>query len=207
MPVWSKKVFCAFCICFILNLAACSSQPELPPLGPTAKILAFGDSLTFGTGATPGESYPAVLARLIGREVINAGIPGEVSADGLRRLPEILDRENPSLVLLCHGGNDIIQRLNPDQTTSNLRAMVQLCQARGIAVALLAVPGKNLQLKADPLYEQLAKELSIPSENILIPDILRQNALKADYVHPNAAGYNALAVGLADFLRKSGALP
>lgn len=189
-----------------LTLAACSSQPQLPPLRANDKILAFGDSLTFGTGADPAESYPAVLAGLIGHAVINAGVPGETSSEGLRRLPDVLDREQPALVLVCHGGNDILQRLDPEQTAGNLRQMIRLCQDRQIAVVLIAVPGKNLQLNADPMYELLATEFDIPCEYHVLPDILRQGALKADYVHPNAAGYNALARGLADFLRSTGAV-
>jgi len=90
-------------------LAACSSQPQLPKLTPDAAILAFGDSLTYGSGADRGESYPAVLSRLSGLEVINAGVPGEVTSQGVMRLPDLLDEHLPQLLFLCHGGNDLIQ--------------------------------------------------------------------------------------------------
>ena len=87
-----------------IGLGACSdSKPQLPLLSADAVILAFGDSLTFGTGANSEHSYPAELARLTGLTVINAGIPGEVTAQGVRRLPALLDRYKPQLLLLCHG--------------------------------------------------------------------------------------------------------
>ena len=90
-----------------LAVAGCDPTPKVKALGDDAVILAFGDSLTFGTGASKHKSYPAQLQALISRTVINAGIPVEVSNTGLRRLPALLTRHQPDLVIICHGGNDI----------------------------------------------------------------------------------------------------
>ena len=122
-------------------LAACGEKPpQIPRLGPDDVVLAFGDSLTYGTGATPEEAYPNVLAKLIHRNVVGAGVPGETTADGLERLPAVLEEVKPRLLLLCMGGNDMLRRMDSASIESNLRAMVQMAKSRGIGVVLIGVP-------------------------------------------------------------------
>jgi len=197
---------CLLLLFALLLTSACSRIPQLPPLAADATILAFGDSLTAGTGAAESESYPAVLARLTGRKVINAGLPGEASANGLQRLPELLEQEHPSLLILCHGGNDLLGHLDQQQLAENLRAMLRLARGKGIPVLLLAVPSPDLSLTPPALYAELAKEFAIPLENQALPHILGRSSLKSDHIHPNAAGYRQLAEKLLQLLKKSGAL-
>ena len=199
------RLLAAWILCLVL--AGCTPPPELEPLAADAVVLAFGDSLTFGTGAGPGESYPEVLSGLIGRTVVNAGVPGEVSTDGLLRLPALLDREQPALLLLCHGGNDQLQRLDPARLADNLRAMIREARDRNIAVVLIAVPAPGLSLRPLPLYGEIAGEFGLPIEREIVADILADRALKSDYIHPNAAGYRRLALAVADLLRAAGAVP
>jgi len=201
------------CLCAVLILvaamlpAACSKTPQLPLLAADSTILAFGDSLTAGTGAGDTESYPAVLTRLTGRKVVNAGVPGEVSAGGVQRLPELLERERPALLILCHGGNDLLARQNHQLIADNLRTMLRIAAERGVPVLLVAVPSPDLMLKPPGLYEELAREFRIPLERKVLEHILGKGSLKSDYIHPNAAGYRLLAEALAELLKKSGALP
>jgi lysophospholipase L1-like esterase len=203
-----RTLLCSVTLCIVALLAvACSKPPQLPLLSADAAILAFGDSLTAGTGAGEAESYPAVLANLTGRKVVNAGVPGEVSAEGVRRLPELLERERPALLILCHGGNDLLARQNHQQIADNLRAMLRIAGERGIPVVLVAVPSPDLTLKPPALYEELAKEFRIPFERTALPHILAKGSLKSDHIHPNAAGYRQLAEALSELLKKSGALP
>jgi lysophospholipase L1-like esterase len=186
---------------------SCSKTPQSPLLAADATILAFGDSLTAGTGAGETESYPAVLARLTGRNVVNGGMPGEVSAGGVQRLPELLERERPALLILCHGGNDLLARQNHQLIADNLRAMLRIAGEHGVPVLLVAVPAPDLMLKPPKLYEELSGEFRIPLERNALSHILGKSTLKSDYIHPNAAGYRLLAEALAELLKKSGALP
>lgn len=203
------KTVCKTIIQFLITLVflACSKSAALPVLTSDATILAFGDSLTAGTGANESESYPAVLSRLTGRKVINAGVPGEVTASGVQRLPELLDREQPAVMMLCHGGNDLLSRQSHQQIADNLRTMIRMAQERGVAVVLIAVPTPDVTLRPPALYEDLAEEFAIPIEQKILPRILSKNSLKSDHIHPNAAGYKLFAEALANLLKKSGALP
>ena len=188
-------------------LAGCGgSKTKLERLDSGAVILAFGDSLTFGTGAGPSEAYPAVLERSIGRKVVNAGVPGETSGQGLERLPEVLDEVKPRLLILCHGGNDFLQRLDDAKAASNVRAMIRLARSKGIPVLLLATPKPGLPPSIPKFYGELAAELAVPFEEAVIRTVLFDNSLKSDMVHPNGAGYARIAVAVEKVLKKAGAI-
>lgn len=188
-------------------LAGCGDQaPRLERLGAEDIVLAFGDSLTYGTGAKAEESYPAVLSQLIGRAVVSAGVPGEVTAGGLARLADVLDTHRPRLVLLCLGGNDFLRRSSLTEAEANLRAMLKIIRARGIDAVLIGVPQPVLIAKAPDFYEKLAREFRIPYEGRVIASVLYAPEFKSDPAHPNAAGYRRIAETLAQLLRASGAL-
>jgi lysophospholipase L1-like esterase len=190
-----------------LTLAACGAKtPQLSKLGPDDVVLAFGDSLTYGTGAGPEEAYPRVLSGLIDRQVVSAGVPGEVTAGGLERLPGVLDEVRPKLVLLCLGGNDMLRKMSSAETESNLRAMVQLARARGIAVMLIGVPEPVLFGGTAAFYEALARDLKVPLEEKVLADVLFDKELKSDQIHPNARGYRRMAEAIAELLHKAGAV-
>ncbi|HXV06657.1 MAG TPA: arylesterase [Burkholderiales bacterium] len=180
--------------------------PALARLGPDDVVLAFGDSLTFGTGVADDETYPAVLAGLIGRKVVRDGVPGETTAQGLERLEASLETHRPRLLLLCLGGNDLLRRVDAAQIESNLRAMVQLARSRGAEVVLIGVPEPALFGGTAPLYRRLAAELRVLLEEETVTDVLRDEALKSDPIHPNAEGYRRIAQALAALLRDAGAI-
>ncbi len=190
----------------LLLLSGCGQQAKLPPLAQDSVLLAFGDSLTFGTGANENESYPAQLEKLAGRRVVREGVPGEVSATGLARLPAALDEHRPRLLLLCHGGNDFLRRLPKAEAAANVRAMIQLARSRGVDVVLIGTPEFGFLLSPPDFYAEIAKEFRIPYEGDVLGKIFRDSSLKADQVHPNALGYRLMAERVYATLKKAGAL-
>jgi lysophospholipase L1-like esterase len=189
-------------------LAGCGAKTTpLQKLASNDVILAFGDSLTFGTGANENESYPAVLSSLINRKVIRAGVPGETSVEGLRRLPEVLEEHQPKLMILCLGGNDFLRKLSEKEAENNLRDMIKFTRARGVAIVLLGVPKPALfgGGSAD-FYRKLAQEFNLPIEENILGEVLHKNDLKSDAVHPNGKGYRVVAEAVATLLKKAGAI-
>ncbi len=191
-------------IMFIIS--ACSNSTGLPEVKADATILAFGDSLTFGTGAEESQSYPAVLASITGIKVVNAGIPGETTGEGLKRLPRILDDVKPTIMILCLGGNDFLRKTGEKQAAENLRSMLALAKERSVPVLLVAVPSFGLSLSPPKFYRELASEFNIPLEEKALSEILMTPSLKADQIHPNGAGYRKFAEAIHEKLKKSGAV-
>ncbi len=186
--------------------AGCRDRtPRLQPLPAHAVILAFGDSLTAGNGAPRASSYPAILQQLTGWQTINAGVPGETSAEGLTRLPGLLQRHHPDLVILCHGGNDLLRRIAHKTTAAHLASMVEMIRKSGAQVVMLGVPQPGVLLRSADFYQEVADHYRIPLENQVLTSILRDNTLKSDMIHPNAAGYKRMADAVATVLERSGA--
>ena len=197
----------SLCLLLLLVLTACGdSTKQIAQLSDDAVILAFGDSLTHGTGASKGESYPAILENSINRKVINAGVPGELTMQGLKRLPELLDKYQPKLLILCHGGNDILHRENLAEAEANIRQMIALATNKNIPVILLGVPKPGIFLSSAKLYSSIAENTDVLFIQNLLPEILSDASMKSDTVHPNEKGYRVMALALADTLRDSGAL-
>jgi len=193
----------------LVGIAACSDRaPTLAPLDAEAIILAFGDSLTYGTGAGRGASYPAVLEELTGMEVINAGVPGEVTADALARLPGLLERHRPALVILCHGGNDMLRRVNAETVYNNLEAMIDQVHAHGAELLLVGVPQPRLLfLQPAEIYDRLANDRQLVYLRDVLPQLEHNAALKSDPIHLNAEGYRRLAAALHELMQATGAVP
>lgn len=197
-----KRFALVFCILFAL--AACDRDYRHSPLPSTSNVVILGDSLTFGTGAATGEDYASILAGTTGWNIINAGVPGNTTQDALARLTDILDaHENGDqkidLLIVELGGNDFLKHVPETQTVNNLKSILSQAKARNINIALIAIPefspvGAAFGTLSDhPLYEKLAEETDTPLIEDLFSDVLAKNSLKADYIHPNAAGYRVVA--------------
>ena len=187
----------------LLLSSGCGRKPHIAGLTSQSVIVAFGDSLTFGSGADEQNSYPALLKGLLGCTVVNAGNPGELSSEGLDRLPGVLDQYRPSLLLLCHGGNDFLRKNPEEETRSHVRAMVSLAREREIDVVLIGVPKPGLWLSSASFYRDIAEEFALPYEGKAVAEVLSSGSMKSDYVHPNEAGYRAIAAAVADLITRS----
>lgn len=202
-----KLILKMLCGLIFLALVACDSNPlQLELLRPNDVILAFGDSLTLGVGTDPELTYPAQLDRLTGRRVVNAGVSGEISSEGIKRFSALLDQYEPELVIICHGGNDILRQLDMEKLRANLRSMVEAARQRDIAVVMIAVPKPNLLINDAEIYHELAEELQIPLLAKTLGKLLADPQYKSDAIHLNAQGYRKLAEAVADLLSKNGAL-
>ena len=191
---------CLLGLIFCLGLGACAKSPRTQIQSGTT-ILCFGDSITHGTGASERDAYPNKLSALLGCKVVGSGVPGEISQDGLRRLPDDLEKHRPDWVLLCHGGNDLLQKKDKAETEKNIEQMVQRCVDSGADVLLIGVPSLGLGFKSHKLYGRVAKKYKLLYNKETLPHILKKRSLKSDQIHPNAQGYALLAEKLAAQLR------
>ncbi|WP_118810779.1 arylesterase [Neisseria lactamica] len=176
------------------------------PEGST--VLALGDSLTFGYGANPDESYPAQLQKLTGWNVVNGGVSGDTSAQALSRLPALLARK-PKLVIVGIGGNDFLRKVPEEQTRANIAKIIETVQKENIPAVLVGVPHITLgalfgHLSDHPLYEDLSEAYGIPLFGGAWAEILGDNDLKSDQIHANGKGYRRFAEKLSDFLHTQG---
>jgi acyl-CoA thioesterase-1 len=174
-------------------------------------VLALGDSLTYGTGASPETAYPTVLAGLTGWNVVNAGVPGNTSAQALERLPDLLAEHQPKLVIVSIGGNDFLRKLPEEGTRANITAICQQAHASGAQVLLVAVPQVSLaaalgQMSDHPLYADIAKELQLPLQSKGWSQVLADDKLRSDAVHANAQGYAEFAHSLHQTVLAAGLL-
>ncbi|MBL4712828.1 MAG: arylesterase [Gammaproteobacteria bacterium] len=202
-----KQPFIHIIIGLILSvIIGCSDKVELHPIAENTTILAFGDSLTYGTGTSRDKSYPAVLEKLTHHKVVNAGKPGEISAKGLLRLPTLIKQYQPGLIIICHGGNDILRKLDLNITRHNIQQMIDLARQQNIQVILIGVPEFGLFLNTASIYNTLAEQNNIPYLRDTIGNILAESSLKSDRIHPNAKGYKRLATDITMLLRESGAI-
>ena len=196
-----------------MAVAGCGKKQRLPAIPAGSSVLAFGDSVTFGTGAAPGEDWPTLLASMTGWNIRNAGLPGDTAAAGKARLDSLLAEQVPALVIITIGGNDFLRRRPANEVKEDIRQMIRSSRSAGAQVVLVGVPELSLlavvagKPEDSPVYAQLARDEGV----LLIPDVfsnvLGQPDLCADRIHPNAEGYRQMASGILAGLRVSGLAP
>jgi acyl-CoA thioesterase I len=168
--------------------------PEIRNAHPSGEnIICFGDSLTFGTGASQGMDYPSQLSRMLSLPVINAGVPGDTTAAALARLENDVLSCSPRIVLITLGGNDLKNRVPKDEAFRNLRTIITAIQDQG---ALVIVGGIDIFFFGRGFGDSY-RELCDDVGAVLIPNIfagiMGNSSLMSDSIHPNDAGYTLMA--------------
>ena len=172
-----------------LVLACSRAVPNLDSPGST--IVCFGDSLTAGVGRGEGASYPEHLARQLGAEVLNAGVPGDTASLALRRIDRVL-AEDPWLVVVALGGNDILRRVPLETTESALNAIVERLLEAGVVPLLIEVRGP-FGGRYGKLFDRLERRHGVPVIRDVLPKLLLDRRFKSDAIHLNTAGYERLS--------------
>lgn len=166
------------------------------------KIIAFGDSLTAGYGVELNNSYPAILEKeLLNKgynvKILNMGISGDTTEDGLKRIESVLS-QNPDLIILGLGANDMLRSKNPSITKDNLEQIIIKIKANNIKIILAGmestiINNSEYKKKFNSIYKELSDKYELP----LIPYFLKGVVLKTRYnikdgIHPNKEGYEKI---------------
>jgi acyl-CoA thioesterase I len=199
--------------CLILLSAGCEQARRYKTLEAGATVLAFGDSVTYGVGAGKGEDYPWLLAQHTGWNVVNAGISGDTAQNAKHRIADLLARQQPELVLIELGGNDFLRKRKASAVKADLQSIIEQSMASGATTVLIAVPGVSIlrasigALSDSPIYAQLAEETGALLVPGIFAEVLSDDNLKADQIHPNAAGYRQFTDALLKRLTSVGLVP
>ena len=165
-------------------------------------IIMFGDSLVEGVGSTKGYSLPELLSKKINQPIINMGVKGETSYQGLARLDKVINSD-PKIVMVLFGGNDYLHDIQEEETFKNIDYMVGLLQDFGAVVIILGIQGGIISDPYEDNFKRIAKErcaLYVPS---VLDGLIGNELLMSDEVHPNDEGYTLLAGKIAPVLRKA----
>lgn len=197
-----KYVIAAILALLLFTLFS-AKETKMQLLNRNDTILAMGDSLTYGFGAAADESYPAYLQKFSGLRVVNAGRNGDTSSEGMHRLPTLLDDPTIKVMILCFGGNDILQKKPMAQLKNNLISMISMAKEKGIDVLLVSVPDLSLfGLSPLDLYKEVAEEQNVPLVSGVLTEILADPSLKSDQIHPNGKGYKHMAELIFEALKQ-----
>ena len=167
-----------------------------------AKIVVLGDSITAGYGLKPEQAYPYLLSQKLNLEIINRGVSGDRTTDGLARLSEDILREKPGIVIIGLGGNDFLKKVPKTVTEQNLEEIITQIQKEEAVTVIL---GMNLGLFTDE-YQDLYQRVADKTGSYLIPQVLKgiidnPKHRQQDIIHPNAMGQKILADKIAEALK------
>ena len=165
-------------------------------------IIAFGDSLVQGVGATTVDNnFVSLLSKRIGKPIVNLGISGDTTMDGIKRLGEF-DKYKPKVVLLLLGGNDYLRKVPIDETFSNLGKIITDLQKRGAVVLVLGVRGGVLNDKFESRFEDLSEKYDTAYVSNVLSGLITNTQYMSDAIHPNDFGYKKIEERIYPVLAK-----
>jgi len=186
-----------------LETATTSLKSKVSADDERPRIVAFGNSLTAGLGVAAEEAYPARLQRLLQEDglryrVINAGVSGDTTAGGLRRVDWVL-KSRPDMVILELGANDGLRGLNLQETKTNLERIIQRCQDASVTVVLAGMKlppnyGADYTKGFERIYPELARRYRLTLIPFFLDGVAGSASLnQADGIHPTSEGYRIIA--------------
>lgn len=164
-------------------------------------VVAFGDSLIEGVGATPGNDFVSQLSKKIGEPIVNLGISGNTTAQGLARVDRIAEYK-PKVVLVLLGGNDYLRKVPKEETFRNLEMIVSRIQNTGAVVVLLGIQGGVLSDPYDTAFESLAQKKGTVYISNVLEGLVGNSRYMSDAIHPNDAGYSKIVERVYPEVRK-----
>jgi len=184
------------------NVPPQPGQPKGPVSAERPRIVAFGDSLTAGLGVPPDQSYPAHLQRTLDAagyayRVVNAGVSGDTTAGGIRRVSWVLN-STPALVILELGANDGLRGLSLHETKANLERIIQQLQQASVTVVLAGMKlppnyGQDYTAGFEALFQALAKQYHLTQIPFFLDGVAGSSSLnQADGIHPTGEGYRLI---------------
>ncbi len=165
------------------------------------KIVAFGDSLVFGVGATKGNDFVSLLGDTVGNDIINLGVSGDTTEDGVLRMQEVL-KEDPGIVILLLGGNDYLRRIPEEKTRENLETLIKAFTTNGSVVVLLGVRGGVLIDGREEVYRDLSEQYGTVYVEDVLDGVFLKPELMFDGIHPNDGGYAIIAERLYEVFKE-----
>ena len=189
---------------FVIVLAVASTATHASILNSNdSTMLIIGDSLSAGLGVTYDQAWPSLLQNRLKKEgyliqVLNAGISGDTTSGGVQRLPKLLDKYTPEIVVIELGGNDGLRGTSIKSIENNLRSMIEAALGRGAKILLIGMQlppnyGNAYATSFQNIFPQLAIEYKIGLVERLIQRMMnetwQQNLMQMDGIHPTAGGH------------------
>jgi len=190
----SAAILCILCaMLYTFFLSGCAKKDIKNIASQGLNIICYGDSITFGYGAGQGEDFPSLLAKLVNLPVINVGIDGDTTSEGLKRIhSDVLDRD-PFLVIIEFCGNDFLRKVPIEETVKNVTEMIDKIEANGAMVALVDISAGLLLQDYRKQFRKIARQKNVIFIPGILSGIVTNPSLKSDFLHPNASGYNMIA--------------